>query len=408
MLRIRLYAGFLPSANTRKLTIMSHIPPIYFYIPQSDWTEDMPENADTYWVGFRRGIYCWTLQTYLHLKASGFPCELVGSLPNEGIVVSHWDSLPEDFQPGPKLLVVCIQADRARHPYAQVHIVQNPKGLLTKLMLLGDKYLLPGGRYYMPLWSQPELIPRNSARGDRFENIAFFGLKENLLPELQSPSWQEQLEALGLRWQVVSRFESWNDYSDVDAILAVRSFGHQDYIWKPATKLYNSWHAGVPAILGSESAYQAERKSELDYIEVTSLSKVISALKRLRDDKSLRQAMIENGQIRAQETQPERIVARWRTLLIDQIIPEYEAWISSRFYRQSFIQRRQLALATRGMRKDLQQIRNSIGVRTRLQALLSSVKPQAATLKTKSNQNEVEVVLSNQNLEELSRCSERV
>jgi len=346
------------------------LPPIYFYIPQSDWIEDMPESADTYWVGFRRGIYCWTLQTYLRLKADGFACELVGSMPTEGIVVAHWDSLPKDLQPEPRLLIVCLQADRARHPYAQVHVVQNPRGLLTQLMLLGDRYLLPGGRYYMPLWPQPGLIPRNPARGDRFENVAFFGLEENLLPELQAASWHDQVDALGLRWQVVSSFERWNDYSDVDVILAVRSFEQSDYTWKPATKLYNAWHAGVPAILGRESAYRAERKSELDYLEVASLTDVISALKRLCDERALRQAMVENGRLRAQETQPAQLVARWRNLITEEIIPEYKAWISSSWYRQSFLQRRQLAIQTREMRKGLQQFRNSLGIRTRVRSLL--------------------------------------
>ncbi|HEY9747234.1 MAG TPA: hypothetical protein V6C63_00930, partial [Allocoleopsis sp.] len=63
------------------------LPPVYFYLPKADWTDDMPETADTYWVGFRRGVYCWTLQTYLRLQASGFPCQLVDTLPDEGIIL---------------------------------------------------------------------------------------------------------------------------------------------------------------------------------------------------------------------------------------------------------------------------------------------------------------------------------
>ena len=38
---------------------------------------------------------------------------------------------------------------------------------------------------------------------------------------------------------------------------------------KPPSKLFNSWLAGVPAVLGHESAYRAERRSDLDYIEVS-------------------------------------------------------------------------------------------------------------------------------------------
>lgn len=346
-----------------------YLPPIYFYIPQSDWPAELPTNADRYWVGFRRGIYCWTLQTYLRLKSNNFPCKLVDTIPNEGIVLAHWDSLPQDLQPSPKLLIVCFQADRARHSYAQVHIVQNPHGLLKQLGLLGDRYLLPGGVYYMPLWTQPGLIPRNPIRGDQFENIAFFGLERNLLPELRDFAWQKHVNALGLRWQTVSSFERWNDYSEVDAVVAVRSFQQSDYFWKPATKLFNAWHAGVPAILGCESAYQHERKSKLDYIEVFSLTDIISALKNLRDDVELRKAMVENGKIRAQETEPVKLVARWQKFLIEKIVPEYELWVSSRWYRVSFIQRRQWAIQTRDRRKSLQKLRNRFGLRTRLRSL---------------------------------------
>lgn len=352
--------------------MLGKLPPIYFYLPQSDWQDNMPQKVDAYWSGFRRGIYCWTLQTYLRLKADGFPCKLVGTIPTEGIILAHWDSLPTDLQPSSKQLIVCFQADRARHPYAQIHIVQNPQGLLTQLMVLGDKYLLPGLICYMPLWPQPGLIPRRLERDNHFENIAFFGLEENLLPELQGTAWREQVNTLGLQWNIVSDFEHWHDYSNVDAVLAVRSFTKRDYTWKPATKLYNAWHAGVPAILGCESAFQAERKSELDYIEVTSIQEVVSALKQLRDEPKLRRAIVENGRIRAQETSPEKLTKRWSTLIIDTIVPAYDRWCkASSLTQQLFIRRRSLAIQSRGTRKSLQKWRNQIGFRTRVRSLLS-------------------------------------
>lgn len=347
------------------------LPLIYFYLPQQDWAEDLPPDADRYWLGFRRGIYCWTLQTYLRLHADGFPCQLVGTLPDEGIVIAHWDSLPSDWQPTAKLLLVCLQADRARHPYAQIHIVQNAKGLVKDLMLLGDRLLLPGLNYYMPLWPQPGLIPRDYTREDRFENIAFFGLADNLLPELQAASWQERVKALGLNWVVMDNFERWNNYSEVDAILAVRSFTQKDFTWKPATKLYNAWHAGVPAILGCESAYQAERKSQLDYVEVSSLDDIIAALERLRDDKELYRAIVENGKLRAKETNIVNLTQRWKNLIANEIVPAYEIWRSSPLYRQSFLKKRWLAIETRELRKSMQKWRSSMGIRTRWRSLFS-------------------------------------
>jgi hypothetical protein len=353
----------------------TNLPPIYFYLPQSDWRDDMPNNADVYWIGFRRGVYCWTLQTYLRLKATGFPCELVGTIPHEGIILAHWDSLPSDLRPNSTQLIACFQADRARHPYAQIHIVQNPLGLDTDLMLLGDRYLLPGKRYYMPHWSQPGLIPRDPTRGDRFENIAFFGIEENLAPELRGAAWREQLAAMGLKWQAVTQFERWHDYSEVDAVLAVRNFKQQSYIWKPASKLYNTWHAGAPAILGRESAFRAERRSELDYLEVDSIEDVLVALNQLQDDPSFRQAMVDNGKIRAVETNTATLTARWLTLLETTLIPAYEQWCAlSKVAQQTFVIRRQLAIKTKQMRKDNQNLRNIMGVRSRMRSLLSTAK----------------------------------
>ena len=42
--------------------------------------------------------------------------------------------------------------------------------------------------------------------------------------------------------------------------------------------------AGVPALLGCESAYQAERRNEYDYFEVHSADEVLETLLRLRGD----------------------------------------------------------------------------------------------------------------------------
>lgn len=306
---------------------MSDLPPIYFYLPQENWLNDMPTKPDVYWEEFGRGIYCWTLQTYLYLKADGFPCTLVGNIPEEGIVIAHRDSFPYELKPSPKVLMVCIKPDRNPHPYAQLQVVQNPQ----------DAKNLKNS-YYIPLWRQPGLIPRNPERGDRFENIGYFGITSNLAPELKSASWSKQLEELGLNWQIVPR-NRWYDYSNIDAIVAVRNFQQQDYTQKPATKLYNAWHAGIPAILGKESAFQSERKNELDYFEVSSVEDAISILKRLREHPQLCQNVKENCEIRAKETAPQNIVKQWGSFLTQIAIPNYYKWLNApewhkQLYRQ--------------------------------------------------------------------------
>lgn len=325
----------------------ARLPPIYFYIPQRYWPHTMPANADDNWNGFGIGINAWTVQTYFRLKADNFPCELVGELPTEGIVMMHGNSLREhkNLKPGSNLLLICLKAELKQYPYAQIHVVQNPLETLT----LRDSY-------YLPHWPQPGLIKRNPTRSDRFENVAFFGHEANLAPELLHSSWQKQLNALGLHWQPIinrNRWDHyseidnrWNDYSEIDAIVAVRSFDRhqlylsQNYIAKPATKLYNAWLAGVPAVLGFESAYQAERKNELDYLEVTSPADIISALKRLRDDRALYSAIVKNGQARAKAIQPSNLTERWRNFLEDIAVPAYSRWCKKPRWAQQIILKR--------------------------------------------------------------------
>ncbi|HAX87073.1 MAG TPA: hypothetical protein DCY91_12640 [Cyanobacteria bacterium UBA11370] len=312
----------------------NNLPPIYFYIPQSYLPATIPANADENWQGFGLGIHAWTLQTYLRLKTDGFPCELVKKIPQEGIVLVHRNALrshKNKLKPGKKLLLICLKADLNSYPYTQLHVVQNPL----------ETQIIPQS-YFIPHWTQPGLIKRDPARGDRFETIAFFGHQDNLASEFLKPSWQNALNTLGLHWQpIINRNpwhdyskinNNWHDYSQIDGIVAVRSFERRNhnlnanYLNKPATKLYNAWLAGIPAILGCESAYQAERQSELDYLEVISFNETISALKRLRDNPVLRQAMIENGHIRAEAIQPSIITQRWRKFLIDIAIPAYDDW----------------------------------------------------------------------------------
>jgi hypothetical protein len=276
----------------------------------------------------------------LHLKSDGFPCSLVHRLPSEGIVVAYRDFLPDEVRPGPELLLVCILADKEEpgaagpHPYAQIHVVQNPK----------DRRVLKRGglwpAYYVPYWPQPGLQPREPERGDRFDTAAFFGYASNVAPELRGLSWAKRLHALGLTWRLVPR-QRWHDYSDVDVVVAVRSFDHQEYLYKPPSKLHNAWRAGVPAILGRESAYSANRTSELDYLEVTSVEEAVAALTRLRDDPALRHAMVENGRRRGEEVDPRTIVERWRRMLTHGVRAEHARWcVAPRWRRAVFMRRR--------------------------------------------------------------------
>lgn len=338
-------------------------PRLYFYIPQPLWTNEFPRDARCNWSGFGLGVYAWTLQTYLWLQAVGFPCTLVSDLPQEGIIFLHRNAFRyhrRGIEVFPKRLLVCFQGDLMPHPDAQVHIVQNRTQENPK-----------AGAYFMPHWSQPGLQPRNLDRGDRFERLSFLGHTANLAPEFADPQWAKTLEKLGLiwcpvintnRWDQHHRIDTrWNDYQEIDAIVAVRSFNPavlkqtKNYFNKPATKLYNAWLVGVPAILGQESGYRAERQSDLDYLEVTSLAETIQAVTRLKEDLVLRQAIVLNGRERSRTLTPEAITEQWFCLIQERLFPAYENWCRwSHWQQKVMVYRSRLSYGSQRLQQRLQ------------------------------------------------------
>jgi hypothetical protein len=218
---------------------------------------------------------------------------------------------------------VCLRADATFHPFAHLHVVLNRRAFHP---------WFPS--FYMPHWPQPGLLPRDSARGDTWKNAAFFGDPGNFTKEMTGPAWDATLRDLDLAWHFVPP-EKWHDFRETDVIVAVRGFDRHRHENKPPTKLFNAWRAGVPAILGRESAYQAERKTALDYLEVHSFAEVVAALRRLKADAGLRRGMIANGLERAKESDPAVITARWKEFFETVAIPAYENWRDPSVVRQT-------------------------------------------------------------------------
>lgn len=307
--------------------------PIVFFIPKPLWPSEIPASADENWAGYGLGLYAWTVQTYLRLSAAGVNCQLASDLPEEGIVLCHGNALrTAEIKPSAKRLLVCMKAEGPLSA-APFHIVQNP----TEASCFAN-------RYFIPHWPQPQLFARDKDRGDRFENLAFFGHQDNLAKELQSYAWQVALAERGLRGRVVANSNPWNqyqnlnvrwnDYRDVDAVVAVRSFSpwrrwHTGrFSNKPATKLYNAWLAGAIALLGVESAYRKTGQPDQDYIEVESFKALLASLDRLKTDPALRRSLVTQGTLRSREYTPERIVRKWQVFLEAVAIPAYKEWIA--------------------------------------------------------------------------------
>jgi hypothetical protein len=293
-------------------------PPIYFYYPLGLGDGDIPESRGVF-ARNRPGYYIWTVKTSGYLSKMGFPCRLTRHLPDDGVIVTHRRFLSNDMVPNPRQLFVCVVAEFGRHPFAQLHVVQNPRDPL----LASATPAWPAA--FMPHWPETGLIPRDPARGDSFENISYFGLPARLAPQLRGAQFARRLSEHGFNFRIVSP-DRWNDYSDTDAVLAVRSFVPVSWHRFPPTKLYNCWIAGVPGLLGGESAYQAERRNQYDYFEVRSADEVLETLLRLRGDPRLRAAVARNCAERAVGVDPMRIAETWAAFLNSVAVPAWRDW----------------------------------------------------------------------------------
>lgn len=312
-------------------------PALCFYLPShrrpSGLSEDVGVDniGSTKSMSFWNSPLAWTLQTYLRLREQGYPCKLVDSMPDEGIVVVHRGDLPFNTKPSAKQLFVVTLGDAGWHPYAQVQIVQNPN------QLYGVE-----NTHLMQHWTQPGLVPRSQERGDRLEHVAFFGHPDQLADKLKSPEWQRLLQRLNLRWIPVHKgSDRQSDYSDIDLIVGIRSFDGRPYHHKPATKLHNAWLAGVPAILGPESSYQAERTHPLDYLEASSFEQLCEQVTRLSENADLRCALRERSEHNRTRIDPKQKAHDWWHLLTGPVADVYFEWLSlSRVQQQLFFARR--------------------------------------------------------------------
>jgi hypothetical protein len=291
--------------------------PITFYLPKRYWPEsDITTNIDSPQIYFLNTSLNWVLQTYLRLRDAGHSVELKADLPPEGVIVSFSGLVSFNFIPNSRQYFVSISADAPAHPFANMHIVQNMRQ---------SKRLR--NAHFVQHWPQPLLVPRDTVRGTRFEHAVYYGDEVNLTAELQTQAWRDSVANLGLTWTIrgdASPLKA--SFADADVIVAVRSFQKSGFVRKPASKLFNAWIAGIPAILGAEFAYQEQRKSQWDYIEVHSVEEALQALRLLAASPELRNRIIENGRLRAKEVTVSAITEHWRAVLFDSAVAGYHNW----------------------------------------------------------------------------------
>lgn len=293
---------------------------VFFYLPEKYLPDPARQEAwksNSLTALEERGkiasAQAWIYQTWLALENSGCRVQLTHTIPSAGVLVTLSGCVGDDFRPGPKLFFADIVADFLPHPAAHLHLLQNP---------LHARRLAHS--VFMPHWPHPNLLPRDPARGGRFETLGFFGDAANLAPELRDKTWQARLrENFGLDL-VLAGADGWHDYRGTDCVLAVRSFGKSPQLHKPATKLYNAWLAGVPFIGGLDSAYRGNGDPGADYLAAGSLLELENHLRQLKMDVSFREGLVAAGRKKSASFNREAILRRWRQLA-EETLPEAAA-----------------------------------------------------------------------------------
>ncbi|HZQ63304.1 MAG TPA: glycosyltransferase [Casimicrobiaceae bacterium] len=264
---------------------------------------------------FRGGNNSWIVQSYLRLaeplRALGLRATIGPSLAQDAINVAHRDALSRVSMNYRRHFVVGVRADRPPIRVARWEIVQN---LLAR----------PAARRrYIPLWPQPGLRARHPQRGNAIVRIAYFGRTGACPAWVFDAAFHDALRALGVEFRIQER--DWHDYSDVDLVLSPRVESRTMLRQKPASKLVNAWRAGVPLLACDEPAFEALRRTALDYIAIRTPHDVLAAVQHLRAHPHEYRARMEAGLERGRAFSVAVTRARWLDLLTREALLDFAA-----------------------------------------------------------------------------------
>ena len=141
--------------------------------------------------------------------------------------------------------------------------------------------------------AQPGLIPRDPARGDRLETIAYFGSDQYEPQFVKTDAFQDALRQRGSASSAVSKGNGtitsmWMPYwQSVIALLLC---------WQPNRHPADQrMESGSTRLLGPEPAYRELRTSPLDFLEAASAEAVLDSIDRLQQESGLYRRMTEHG-----------------------------------------------------------------------------------------------------------------
>ncbi|HVF63577.1 MAG TPA: hypothetical protein VNE58_06265 [Casimicrobiaceae bacterium] len=277
------------------------------------WTEaDIDRNAGR----FRSGVDVWIVQTYLHVRdalaADGWQVSLASDFKPGAICVAHWDELHRLRWRAPLAYLIGVRADRPPVLTADKVVRQNT--------LAADDARTVG----IAPWPQPGMRRRREERGNEVKRVGYFGRMAMAPSFFSDPAFRRALDDLNLEF--VPSEHDWQDYGDVDVVIAFRTAPPSLLRHKPVTKVSNAWLAGVPAIVGPEPAYLQLRRDENDMCVAHDAAEVIAELTRLKREPGHYAAMRKRAVARASEFDVPALRDRWLTFFRERVAPAYAQW----------------------------------------------------------------------------------
>jgi hypothetical protein len=106
------------------------------------------------WHGISSNFVGWVAQTYFYLKRLGFDCVPARTIPDEGILLTDWDTMNQFFRPLDRVMLVSARSDGMYHPSAHFNILHNPS------VCERDRHSIWNPQF-VPHWPMPGLIRRN-------------------------------------------------------------------------------------------------------------------------------------------------------------------------------------------------------------------------------------------------------
>lgn len=290
---------------------MPDIPIRFIYPKKIDEKIFHIESVDNHWQEFINGQQVWILQTYCLLKKHLSNITLGNEPEQDAINIIHAGNFGKSGRIA-GCYVVSLRADYRSVLWANYEVVQNKSQEKRKTK-------------YITHWPQPGLIKR-SRKTSHIKNIAFLGAAEQNI--LRFFHIEQDLRSMGLHYISRDR-EKWNDFSNIDLLLAVRQFGASDNSdTKPPTKLINAWWAEAPLIAGNDSAFSAIAEPGQDYITVNSYDDLLQKIAFLQNNPDYYQRIIQNGIIKRERFSRDRIISEWIGLFEKNIFPDFIEWKS--------------------------------------------------------------------------------